>query len=62
VASCSISTIYTYHRDLIGTALSEHQCDVTGVAVIRRHFCIFSLSQFAEFSSTHSFSCTFGGA
>jgi len=58
----SISTIFTYHRDSSGAHSSERQCDVTAVSVIRGHFCIFSLSQFAEFSTTRSFSCAFGGA
>jgi len=58
----SISTIFTYHRNSSGIHSSKHQCDVTAVPVIRGHFCIFSLSQFAEFSLIRSFSCTFGGA
>jgi len=58
----NISTIFTYHRDSSGAHSSEHQCDVTAVSVIHGHFCVFSLSQFAEFSITRSFSCTFGVA
>jgi len=58
----SISTIFTYHHDSSGAHSSEHQRDATAVSVIRGHFCIFSLSQFADFSTTRSFSCTFGGA
>jgi len=58
----SISTIFTYHRDSSAAHSSEYQFDVTAVSVIRGHFSIFSLSQFAEFSSTRSFSCTFGAA
>jgi len=58
----SISTIFTYHRDSSDAHSSEHQCDVTAVSVIRGHFCIFSLSQTAEFSTTRSFSCKFGAA
>ena len=60
----TISTIFTYHRDssASGAHSSEHQCDATAVSVIRGHFCIFSLSQFADSSTTRSFSCTFGCA
>jgi len=43
----TISAIFTYHRDSSGAHSSEHQCDATAVSVIRGHFCIFSLSQFA---------------
>ena len=43
------------HTTVILLALLEHQCNVAAVAVIRGHFCIFSLSQFAEFSSTRSY-------